>query len=154
MNIKIRKATLNDLPILLDFEQQLIHVERPMDISLEQEKKIHYYDIGKFITSETSEVFVAVSNTEIIGSGYGLVKKNDSKFNHEFHGYVGFIYVVKEYRGQGISQLILTEVFNWFKSKNIKETRLQVYQDNPSAIKAYEKVGFKKNLIEMLYYIE
>ncbi len=125
-----------------------------MDSSLEQEKKIHYYDIGNFITSDVAEVFVAILDMKIIGSGYGLVKKNHSKFNHELYGYVGFMYVVKEYRGKGISQLILAEVFNWFKSKNIKETRLQVYQENPSAIKAYEKVGFKKNLIEMLYYIE
>jgi GNAT superfamily N-acetyltransferase len=154
MTIKIRKATLGDLPILLEFEQQLIKVERPMDISLEQQKKIIYYDIGAFIKSKKAAVFVAVADNEIIGSGYGLIKNNDSKFKHATYGYVGFIFVLEKYRGKGTSSLILDQIFNWFKTKNIIETRLQVYQENPSAIKAYEKVGFEKNLIEMIHYLE
>ncbi len=154
MNIKIRKAIVADLPTLLDFEQQLITVERPMDISLEKEKKIHYYDIGAFIKSEKAEVFVAVAETEIIGSGYGLIKNNDSKFKHPIYGYVGFMFVIEKYRGKGISTLILNQIFNWFKTKNITETRLKVYEENPSAIKAYEKIGFEKNLIEMIHYLD
>ena len=154
MNIKIRKAIVADLPTLLDFEQELITVERPMDFSLEQEKKIHYYDIAAFIKSNKAEVFVAIEEGEIIGSGYGLIKNNDSKFKHSIHGYVGFMYVLEKYRGKGISTLILNHIFNWFKTKNITETRLQVYEKNPSAIKAYEKVGFEKNLIEMIHYLD
>ena len=154
MNIKIRKAIVADLPTLLDFEQELITIERPMDISLEQEKKIHYYDIGAFIKSEKAEVFVAVAETEIIGSGYGLIKNNDSKFKHPIYGYVGFMFVIEKFRGKGVSTLILNQIFSWFKTKNITETRLKVYEENPSAIKAYEKVGFEKNLIEMIHYLD
>lgn len=154
MNIKIRKATIADLPTLLDFEQQLIRVERPMDISLEQEKKINYYDIGAFIKSEKAEVFVAITDTKIIGSGYGLIKNNDSKFKHPIYGYVGFMFVTDGHRGKGVSKLILNEIFGWFKTKNITETRLKVYEENPSAIKAYEKAGFEKNLIEMVHYLD
>lgn len=153
MSIKIRKATIEDLDILDDFLQQLIQVERPMDISLEQVKNITYYDISEFIKSKHSELFVATVNDEIVGSGYGLIKQNKSHFTHKEHGYVGFMFVTKEHRGKGISHLILNEIFSWFKSKNITETRLEVYQENPSAIKAYEKAGFKKNLVEMLHYL-
>ena len=38
---------------------------------------------------------------------------------------------------------------NWAYSKEIFEIRLTVYQDNLPAIKAYEKAGFKKHIIEM-----
>jgi ribosomal protein S18 acetylase RimI-like enzyme len=154
MSIKIRKATLKDLPILLDFEQRLIAVERPMDISLEQRKKIHYYDIGAFIKSDSAELYVATIEDEIIASGYGLIKRNDAKFSYQEYGYIGFIYVNDEHRGQGISKLIIDAIFNWFRIKNIVEVKLTVYEENPSAIKAYEKLGFKKNLIEMLYYLK
>ena len=154
MNIKIRKATPEDLTILLDFEQQLIAVERPMDISLEQHKRINYYDISAYIDSETAQLYVATNENEIIASGYGLIKKNDPKFAYREHGYIGFIFVKDEFRGIGISKLIIKAIFDWFRTKNIKEVKLTVYEENPSAIKAYEKLGFKKNLIEMLHYIE
>jgi len=154
MNIITRVATLEDLPILLAFEQQLIAVERPMDISLEQQRKISYYDIGAFISSDIAEVFVAVKDTEIVGSGYGLIKENKSHFAEKQFGHVGFMFVKPEHRGQGVSKLVLDAIFNWFKTQGIRETRLQVYPNNPNAIKAYEKVGFKKNLVEMLHYLD
>ena len=154
MEVKIRKATLSDLNVLNDFLQRLITVERPMDESLEQKKHIEYYDISEFIKSNDAELFVATINNEIVGSGYGLIKQNKNHFAHKEHGYVGFMFVKDEHRGKGISKLILNTIFDWFKNRGIKETRLQVYQENSSAIKAYEKVGFKKNLIEMLHYLE
>lgn len=154
MAVSIRKATLTDLPILLGFEQALIEVERPMDASLEQEKKISYYDISEFIKNDESEVFVATINDEIVGSGYGLIKENASKRRYKQHGYVGFIYVKPQQRGKGISGKIISAIFDWFRLRGIKETRLSVYQNNPSAIKAYEKLGFKRNLIEMLHYLD
>ena len=154
MHSKIRIATLDDLDILNDFLQKLIQVERPMDVSLEQVKHITYYDISEFIKSKNSKLFVATINDEIVGSGYGLIKQNKNYFTHKEYGYVGFMFVKENHRGKGISKLLLNEIFRWFKTKNIIETRLQVYQENPSAIKAYEKVGFKKNLIEMLHYLD
>ena len=154
MCIKIRKAIPKDLPVLLDFEQRLIAVERPMDTSLEQHKKINYYDLGSFIESDSAELYVATVQEEIIASGYGLIKRNQPKFSHSEFGYIGFIYVKDEYRGQGISKHIFDAIFSWFRTKNIEEVKLTVYEENPSAIKAYEKLGFKKNLIEMLYYLK
>jgi len=154
MKINIREATLDDLNILLDFEQQLINVERPMDISLKQHQKINYYDISEFIRSANAEVFVAIVDNEIVGSGYGLIKQNKNYFNKKEHGYVGFMFVKDDYRGKGISKLVLNSIFDWFKTKNISEVRLTVYEENINAIKAYEKVGFEKNLIEMLYNLD
>ncbi len=154
MDIIVRTAILEDLPTLLDFEQQLIAVERPMDISLEQQGKINYYDIAEFIRMDTSQVFVANKDDEIVGSGYGLIKENKSHFSEKKFGHVGFMYVKDAFRGRGISGLILEAIFNWFKTQNIRETRLQVYPNNPGAIKAYKKVGFKENLIEMLHYLD
>mgnify|MGYP003631430895 CR=1 FL=1 len=154
MNIHIREANQSDLSILLTFEQELIAVERPMDPSLVKDRKINYYDIGAFIKSKDAEVFVAVLDNEIVGSGYGLIKQQDPKHKQKIHGHVGFIFVQDTHRGKGISKLILNRIFDWFKTKNIVEVRLQVYDKNPSAIKAYEKVGFEKNLIEMLHYLK
>lgn len=154
MEAKIRKANLSDVPVLEDFLQRLIAVERPMDVSLEQKKFIKYYDVSDFIKSDKAELYVVTINNEIVGSGYGQIRQNKPHFANKQHGYVGFMFVKKEHRGKGISKLILNTIFDWFRSRGIKETRLQVYQENPNAIKAYEKVGFRKNLIEMLHYLD
>ncbi|MCF7568299.1 GNAT family N-acetyltransferase [Sabulilitoribacter arenilitoris] len=41
------------------------------------------------------------------------------------------------------NSLIINALLKWCKTKNINEIRLDVYENNPSAIKAYKKAGFK-----------
>lgn len=145
----IRTAIIEDLPILLDFEQKIIEAERPMDPTLIQDKKISYYSVKDYILSDHTEVVVAEIEGEIVGSGYGQIRDRKNFFKQKQLGYIGFMYVKDEHRGKGVSQEIIKYLYNWFASKNLEEIRLTVYDQNPRAIRAYEKVGFKKHLIEM-----
>ncbi len=145
----IRQATIEDLSILLNFEQKIIEAERPMDQTLIQDKKISYYNIEEYILSKHTEVVVVEVEGEIAGSGYGQIRDRLAYFAQKQLGYIGFMYVKDQYRGKGISQKIIRHLYDWFKTKNIEEIRLTVYEKNPTAIRAYEKVGFEKHLIEM-----
>lgn len=145
----IRPATIEDLPILLDFEQKIIEAERPMDPTLIQDKKISYYSVKDYILSDHTEVVVAEIEGEIVGSGYGQIRDRKNFFKQKQLGYIGFMYVKDKHRGKGVSQKIIKYLYDWFASKNLEEIRLTVYDQNPRAIRAYEKVGFKKHLIEM-----
>lgn len=145
----IRSAIISELQTLLEFEQKIIEAERPMDVTLKQKEHINYYDIGEYITSNHTEVAVAEINGEIIGSGYGQIRNRKSFFRQKQLGYIGFMYVKEEHRGKGVSQAIIKYLCDWFASKNLEEIRLTVYEENPRAIKAYQKVGFEKHLIEM-----
>lgn len=147
-SIHIRKAQLTDLVQLLEFEQGIITAERPYDPTLKEEK-INYYDIEKMISSPQVEVLVAVINTEIVGSGYARIETAKAYLNHQNYAYLGFMFTHPDHRGKGINSKIIESLKNWCRSQNIMELRLDVYNDNPSAIKAYEKVGFKKHLINM-----
>lgn len=144
----IRKATLDDLPVLLEFEQALIKAERPMDSTI-KDGEISYYDIADFINQNNTEVLIAEIDSKIVASGYAQIKKDRHYLKHDLQGYLGFMYVDEAHRGRGLNKLIVDDLIIWCKSKGINEIRLAVYQDNPSAIKAYEKVGFKKHLITM-----
>ncbi|PKH67709.1 GNAT family N-acetyltransferase [Flavobacterium sp. ALD4] len=146
--INIRKARLEDLNILLEFEQGIITAERPYDPTLKEEK-INYYDIEKMITAAHIEVVVAEIGAKIVGSGYARIETAKPYLNHDNYAYLGFMYTDPQHRGKGVNAIIIEALKEWCLSQKITELRLDVYHDNPSAIRAYEKVGFKKHLLNM-----
>ena len=145
---RVRKARLEDLPVLLEFEQGLIEAERPMDPTI-REGKISYYDIGEFIRSEDAEVLVVEEDGEILASGYARIKPDRHYLKHKRMGYLGFMFVPEEHRGKGLNGLIVERLIDWCRKRGLKEIRLDVYTVNDPAIRAYEKAGFKKHLITM-----
>lgn len=147
-NITIRKALPTDLEKLLEFEQGIITAERPFDPTLKKEK-IHYYDIEQMILDSHIEVLVAETNSGIIGSGYARIEAAKPYLNHENYAYLGFMYTDPNHRGKGVNSRIIEALKDWCRSKNIFELRLDVYNENIAAMKAYEKVGFKKYLLNM-----
>jgi ribosomal protein S18 acetylase RimI-like enzyme len=151
--INIRKATLLDLGQLLAFEQDLIKTERPFDPTLKPDP-VNYYDLKTMLSSPLAEVVVAETGNKIIASGYARINRSKPFIKHSTHAYLGFMYVLPEYRGQGINKRIINTLKNWAASQNITEFRLEVYYDNISAIKAYEKIGFSRYSLEMRYNLE
>ncbi len=144
----IRPATLKDLDTLLTFEQGIITTERPFDVTLDNDP-ISYYDIAAMITSDNVEVAVAELNSKIIGSGYARIDGAKAYLKYARYAYLGFMYVDPKHRGKGVNSQILEYLKQWALSKGLTELRLEVYDKNLSAIKAYEKAGFSKLLIQM-----
>lgn len=147
-NITIRPAANTDLPKLAEFLQTLVDAERPFDPTL-KEGEIFYYDIQELISDKATEIMVVENNNEIIGSGYAQIRSAKPYEKHEVFGYLGFMFVSPEFRGRGISGLLLTALKKWILAQGITEVRLQVYDENEAAVKAYEKAGFKKIVTTM-----
>jgi RimJ/RimL family protein N-acetyltransferase len=59
------------------------------------------------------------------------------------------MYVQPAFRGQGVIGAILDELKRWCGRCGIRELRLEVYPDNARAVKAYEKAGFRPQMLEM-----
>lgn len=146
--IKIRTATLDDLDTLLSFEKGIMEFERPIDSTI-KEGDAHYYDLAALVESPDAEVVVAEQNGELIGSGYAHIIESKSYLKHQKHAHLGFMYVKPEHRGKAVNQMIIETLQGWVLSKDVNEFRLEVYHNNASAIKAYEKVGFMPLLLEM-----
>jgi len=144
----IRKAVAADLPVLLEFEQGIIAWERPFDPTLKP-GSISYYDLGAMLQNTNAMIMVAEIGGKVIGSGYARIDPAKPYLRHEQYAYLGFMYVLPEYRGRGINKKIIDALKEWSSTQNIKEFRLEVYADNDPAIKAYEKIGFRKHMIEM-----
>lgn len=146
--ITIRDATLADMPVLLQFEQGVISAERPFDVTL-AEDPINYYDLEQLITASHIRLVVAQSGDEVIGSGYARIETAKPYMRHKRYAYLGFMFVKDSWRGKGVNKMIIEALKEWTLEQGISEMRLEVYNENESALKAYEKVGFVRYMIEM-----
>jgi len=138
--ITIRKATIEDLPVLFEFEQGVLRAERPMDETLKF-KNTYYYDIPNLIKDSSVELVMAEINDTIVGCGYARIMKARDCFQFDQFSYLGFMFTKEDYRGRGVNHSIMNYLYNWSLSKGIYEVRLEVYPTNIAAIKSYEKSG-------------
>ncbi len=144
----LREATGADLPVLLQFEQDLIAYERPFAPNLKK-GKISYYNLAAYIENPAIRVIVAEVEGQVVGSGYALIRENKAYKAPQQYVYLGFMYVVPEYRGQGINGLIMKDLIHWGKVQGYTEVQLEVYAENESAIKAYAKAGLVPEILTM-----
>lgn len=148
MNYQLRPATIEDLPILLTFEQGIVNTERVFDATL-KEGEIHYYDIAKMIESENAQVLIVETNSEIVASGFVQILEAEAFRKFEKYSSFRFMYVKETHRNKGLNKMILDGLIKWSDSKNIKQIKLNVYDENTPALNAYLKAGFKKTMVEM-----
>ena len=146
--IIIRKAHIGDLEELLQMEQGIIEAERPFDPTIRQPPVV-YYDLKDMLEDDAYYVLVATAEGRIVSSGYATTKPARPYLDHTHYAYLGFMYTLPEYRGKGINGRIIEELRMWARENGLNEIRLTVYPENLPAIRAYEKVGFVKHLIEM-----
>jgi ribosomal protein S18 acetylase RimI-like enzyme len=149
-SIITRPATLNDLPVLAEFLQLLVNAERPFDITL-QAGDLIYYDLKELIENDNSELMVLEAAGKLVGCGYAQIRPAKPYLIYKEYAHLGFMFVLPEYRGQGLNQQLIEALMTWVRSKGMTEVRLQVYTENNAAVRAYEKVGFKQILTEMRY---
>jgi len=146
--LNLREANLNDLKNLLELEQGVIEAERPYNSAIKPEGA-QYYDIEYLISDENSLLLVVEDGNAIVGTGYAQIRASKSSLKHDFHSYLGFMYVAPDFRGQGVNKKVIDHLISWSKSKEVNDLYLDVYFDNSAAIRAYEKVGFQSSLTEM-----
>lgn len=146
--MNVRKAEFKDRATLLSLEQKVVEAERPLNSSIRAKNAI-YYDLDNLLIDKGSHLIVAELNNQIIGTGYAQIRTSKKSLKHSKHSYLGFMYVAPDYRGKGINKLILQHLIGWSKDQGTSDFYLDVYEGNDAAIRAYEKMGFVKSLVEM-----
>ncbi|OOQ59248.1 GNAT family N-acetyltransferase [Mucilaginibacter pedocola] len=133
---------------LLQFEQGVIEAERAFDPTIKPHPA-KYYDLELMITVPHIHLVVAEFDGAPIGCGYARIQDSKLFLTPPQHSYLGFMYVLPEYRGNGVNNIIIQALKDWSAQKGITELQLEVYYHNDAAIKAYEKAGFSRSLIQM-----
>lgn len=146
--MEFREAKPEDLPRLEALEQAVVDAERPFNSEIKP-KGARYYDLPELISSPDCYLLVAVAQGDIVATGYAKIRNSKASLVHEYDAYLGFMYVAPEYRGQGLNQQLMARLIDWAKNRDVHDFYLDVYADNQSAIRAYEKLGFSASLVEM-----
>lgn len=144
MDVTIREANENDAIQLIE---NLINLSKENDIDLplkegefkiteEQEREI----LNNYKKSENSVFLVAEINNQIVG----CLDLTGGKRNANKHVVTLGMSIVREYRNQGIGDLLIKEAISWAKNNPlIKRIELFVYERNKRGIHLYLKNGFK-----------
>jgi GNAT superfamily N-acetyltransferase len=151
--VSVRSASSRDLDALLRLEQAIVAAERPFDPTL-RASDVRYYDIAGLLAEHDARMVVAEAAGEVIGCGFARIQPAKPYLKHREHAYLGLMYVAPGYRGTGINQQIVDALKNWCRQRRITELRLDVYSANTAAVRAYEKAGFSKHLVEMRLALE
>ena len=146
--LKYREAELGDLDQLYALEQKVVEAERPFNNAIKAGHPT-YYDIEALVSGSESCLLVAEESGVLIGTGYAQIRLSKASLDHQYHAYLGFMYVSSAHRGQGINKRIINTLIAWSQTQGVSDYYLDVYSGNTSAIRAYEKIGFEPSMIEM-----
>ncbi|MBG9590178.1 GNAT family N-acetyltransferase [Cytobacillus firmus] len=80
--------------------------------------------------------------------GWILIGTSKDQFTDTKNGYIYELFILEEYRGNGISQRLMTTGIDHLTQAGYSEIRLSVYAGN-KAIKLYEKLGFGVRTVTM-----
>lgn len=134
MEIDLRNPIPGDIGWLISMHGKLYAEQFKFDSNFER-------DIAKKVISflETQNSFdmlwVAAINNEAVGSIAVSLKPDQTAF-------INFLLVKTEYRGYGISKILLNKVVSHCEDHKLKILRLETYSCLEIARKVYTKYGF------------
>ena len=73
-----------------------------------------------------------------------MITREWSDWNNGWYWWIQSVYVMPEYRGQGIFRTMYTKVIEMAKEQNIAQVRLYVDRHNTKAQKVYKKLGMEE----------
>ena len=145
--MKIRNVNIQDIEKLKRIGKRTFTETFSSDNS--EENITEYLDNGfsteklkTELTDKNAEFYFAELKGRVIG--YLKVNSGQSQTEIKDKNYLEIerIYVLKEYHGKKVGQLLYEKAIKIAKSKNAEYVWLGVWEKNPRAIKFYEKNGF------------
>lgn len=148
MELRLREARETDLPALLAMEQGLVRDERPYDPTIRPDP-VYYHDLPALLADKNSRVVVVEAHDTVVACGFVTRRIPRHYLDHDAYAYLGLMYTHPDFRGRGVNGLIVADLKAWAVSRGLYEMRLTVYYENEPALRAYEKAGFRRHLVEM-----
>ena len=156
--IKIRKATIEDLKAIQNFNLLLFKKEKEeydpfldMNWTFGKEGTKYYKEkIGK----DDNCAFVATVDDKVIGYLVGGIVKAETYRKLPPTAELENTFVLDDYRNFKIGANLYLAFMKWCKEKGVKIIRVQASAPNLRAINFYRKNGFKDYTLILEHYLE
>jgi len=100
----------------------------------------------KPLLEKGSYYLIAKENDKLIG--WILIGASKDQFTDRVNGFIYELFVLEEFRGNGISKMLMSAGIDHLKQDGYSEIRLSAFAGN-QAIKLYEKLGFSIRTVTM-----
>ncbi len=141
--MKIRKPNDIELKTVLSLSPQAIFDGTLGEVKPTNEK---VEQLVQPLLAKGSYYLIATENDRIMG--WILIGESKDQFSDKNYGFIYELFVVEEFRGQGISKQLMNTAIEHLKQAGYPEVRLSAFVENP-AIQIYEKIGFSKRTVTM-----
>lgn len=146
-NIKVQRVTINDIGQLQQIGRTTFsetfssgNTEENMEKYLEG--GFSYEKLTEELKNNNSEFYFALSENKVIGYLKINFGKSQTELQDEKALEIERIYVLKEFHGKDVGQLLYKKAIEIAIEKNVDYVWLGVWEGNPRAISFYKKNGF------------
>ena len=149
--IVVKKATTNDIPILLDYMMQLQQFEHKLSerARADEKTKAFFKDYLKRIGDPSYVFLVAWNETHTVGIATGWKEHVSNAYKNEFVGFVCQVIVDPAFRGNGVGKQLFEAIKTEFKSMGVRELKAEVLHNNPESIRFWKSVGFEDFIVQL-----
>src|SRR5262245_23976487 len=150
----VRRATRGDLQVLGRLGAYLMRAhhaydqQRFMAPSAQPE-----YGYARFLSSELDRsdvaIFVAEKNGSVVGYIYAGIEPLSWRELRDESGYVHDLVVDEAHRGTGVAAALMEATFAWLKERGLPRVVLWTAQPNAVAQRLFERLGFRRTMVEM-----
>lgn len=157
-DIIYRRAEQRDLQELGTLGAQLVRVHHAFDPErfLAPEPGIeqgYAWFLGSELENEDAVIYVAErgapGQATIVGYVYAGVEPRSWKELREAAGFIHDVVVVDEARDGGVGTRLLELASEWLEARAVPRVMLWTAERNPGAQRLFERLGFRRTMIEM-----
>ncbi|MGO4919498.1 GNAT family N-acetyltransferase [Maribacter spongiicola] len=145
--MKIRKVIIQDIENLKEIGKLTFAETFSSDNS--EEDMLKYLEEGfsteklkKELKDENSEFYFAELDENVIGYLKVNFGQSQTEIKDKNSLEIERIYVLKEFHGKKVGQILYDKAIELAREKNVEYVWLGVWEQNPRAIRFYEKNGF------------
>jgi len=102
--------------------------------------------LGRF-----SIVVVAVDAGEYAGFVAGRTRNLPPYFGVGQVGAISEVFVAERWRKAGVGRQLVERAVDWYRAQGISRVELQVVSGNPQAMAFYERMGWRQELVQMVW---
>jgi ribosomal protein S18 acetylase RimI-like enzyme len=153
--VSIREAKPDDLLRLKPFWEALYDHQREHGLlsGLSSDGFVRWRQALAPILGRFGCLFLAETEQELVGFLAGRIRTPTPPFKVKPVGFVSEVFVRSEHRGSGTGRELLCRATEWFAQQGVTRLELQVLSGNTQARHIYEYLGWREELVQMVFLI-